>query len=499
MTAPWRARTARLLRGRRRETGAATIALLLALLGTASLVVPGRRAAAWPTAVAREAPFVETLVEAGTIGAARLMLYGSRIAGGPAKIAELAREGTLVAPGDLLIRFDAAGFEQEIARETAALQQAKADRDLAREALRLEGLQARSDVDHARQQIDAAESELANQVDGAGKLELAEAEAAAAEAARETVRARSAVEDLKPMLAEGFITAIELERAEQALRRAIEQEKLAALRRETLARYARPAAVDRAASDVHAARESLARETDGAAARLAQRRAVLALAEGKVHEVEARLAILGDRLAHTVVRADSPGLVVYRDLFFGSDRRKPQVGDEAWPNQPIIALPDSSRLVVETRVREIDLHKVSASQRVHVTVDAYPGLCLAAVVELVGALAQDDAARAGTKFFPVTIALAESDARLRPGMTARVEIDVARLASAIVVPVQAVFDDGDRQAYCVVLRRGRPERRAIVLAAENGIEAAVREGLAAGDVVLLVNPFEERGGAADRP
>jgi len=491
MTAAWRARASRLLRRRSRETGAATIALLLVLLGGFGVAVPGRRAPAWPTAVVREAPFSETLVEAGTIGAARLMLYGSQIAGGPAKIAEIAREGTLVAAGDLLIRFDAATFEQELARETAALAQARAERDLAREALRLERTQARGDIDHAQQRIDSAESALANEVDGSGRLELAEAEAAAAEAARETARARSAFEDLQPMLAEGFITAIELERAEQAWRRASEQQKLAELRRDTLARYGRPAAIDRATADLHAAREAVARETEAAAARLAQRRAALALADGKVREIEARLAILRDRLAHAVVRADGPGLVVYRDLFFGSDRRKPQVGDEVWPNQPVIALPDSSRLIVETRVREIDLHKVSASQQVHVTVDAYPDLRLPAAVELVGALAQDDASRAGTKFFPVTIALTESDQRLRPGMTARVEIDVLRLPRAVLVPVQAVFDDGDGR-YAVVLRRDRPERRAVALAAENGVEAVARDGLAPGDVVLLVDPFVGR-------
>jgi len=38
------------------------------------------------------------------------------------------------------------------------------------------------------------------------------------------------------------------------------------------------------------------------------------------------------------------------------------VGDEVWPNQPLIALPDTSQLTVDTKVREVDLHRLSGSR-----------------------------------------------------------------------------------------------------------------------------------------
>jgi HlyD family secretion protein len=473
----------------RRRTKTASAAAIV-LVSTAVVVVPRPPESSWPSATARQAAFVERLVEPGTISAARLMLYGSKIAGGPAKIAGIAREGTLVAPGDLLLRFDGTAYEQELARERATLEQAHADLRGAQEALRLDGLQAQADVELARQQIAFAESELADASDGAGRLALAEANAAAAEAEREVARARRNHEDLKPMLAEGFITQLELERAEQALRRAEEQHRLTVLKQRTLAEYGRPAALGRARADVNNAREGFAREREAAAARLSQHRAALALADAKVREVEARIRILDEKLAHTLVRAESSGIVVYRDLYFGSDRRKPQVGDEVWPNQPVIALPDSARLTVDTRIREVDLHKVSASQRVRVRVDAYPDLRLDADVELVGALAQQDDARAGAKFFPVSVRLLESDPRLRTGMTARVEIEVASIPSAVVVPAQAVFGAADEAngRYCVVLRNGKPHVQPVTIAGDDGFQAAVGSGLAAGDVVLLVDP-----------
>jgi HlyD family secretion protein len=245
--------------------------------------------------------------------------------------------------------------------------------------------------------------------------------------------------------------------------------------------------VRRVESELSGARKGLKRQSASASARLASQKAGLLAAAGRVEEVKARIAILDDQIARATIRAQGPGLVVYRDLFFGNDRRKPQIGDEVFPNQPIIALPDSSQLTVDTRIREVDLHKVSASQRVHVRVDAYPELRLPASVAMVGALAQEDPARAGTKFFPVTVKLETSDPRLRTGMTARVEIEVSTLQLATVIPSQALFADGGR-SYVVLLRDGRAERRLVALAGENESIAAVASGIVAGDVVLLVDP-----------
>ena len=491
MSANWIGRAPRIVRNRPREAGAITIGVLVALVGVLS-VVPKRQTARWPTAVAKREAFTETLVETGNVSAARLMVYSSTIAGAQAKIVEIVPEGTSVKPGDRLVRFDTAGFEQNLARETAALRQAESEVQRAREELRLEGLRRDAAVDQARQQIGYAESALTDQLEGRGKLQIAQAEAAAAEADRELTRLRTAFEDMKPLFTEGFVTRAELERAEQAAQRAGEQKRLADLNREAVVRYERPAATDRSRRDLDAARQGLARQVTTTDAQLAQRQAALGLAQSRVDEIGARIAILQQQIAHGTVTADVPGLVVYRDLFFGSDRRKPQVGDEVWPNQPLIALPDTSQLTVESRIREVDLHRLASGNRVTVRVEAYPALRLPGSIALVGALAQDDAGRAGTKFFPVTIRIDGGDERLRTGMTATVEIEVASLPDAVVVPAQAVFDRGG-QPYSYVLRRGRPVQQRVIVAGDNELSAAIAGGIEPGETVLLVDPTVEEG------
>ncbi|MBI2836045.1 MAG: HlyD family efflux transporter periplasmic adaptor subunit [Acidobacteria bacterium] len=475
-----------LLRTRSRRAGLAS-AGAMAVLATVVLPITHEPDPAWPTATARQGLFEEVIVESGTISAARLMLYSAPLGPTAAKIVELAPEGVPVAAGDVLVRFDTSVLDQMLEKEEASLRLAQAEVIRATEDLRLEHLGAQAELDAASQQAELAERELTNQLEGKGRLELAEAEAAAAEAAREVERARTTLEDMRPLLAEGFVTRAEVERADQALARAEEQRDLRRLKLDAVKRHERPTAVAKSTSDVSAARQAIKRTGEATAARIAQRQAALAAAEGRVAEITARANSLRQQLARTAIRAEGPGLVVYRDLFFGSDRRKPQVGDEVFPNQPLIALPDSSHLVVETRVREVDLHKVSASQHVRVKVEAYPELTLPASVVLVGALAQEDPTRAGTKFFPVTIKLLAADPRLRTGMTTQVVIQVLSIPNATSVPADAVFEKLGRR-YCFVLQRGRPERRAVAVTAENETAVVIRSGIAPGETVLLADP-----------
>jgi HlyD family secretion protein len=162
------------------------------------------------------------------------------------------------------------------------------------------------------------------------------------------------------------------------------------------------------------------------------------------------------------------------------------VGDQVWANQPLLILPDISRMVVETRVRETDIHKVERNQDVSVRVDAYPDLRLTGTVTLVGTLAREEKERRGAKFFGVTIQIHESEPRLRPGMTARVEIEVEERASVVFVPLEAVFERDARHVVYPAGRRPRP--REVVLGPSNADFVVVEKGLAPGERVLLREP-----------
>ena len=439
------------------------------------------------TATVQDGAFQVSIVESGTLQALRSVTYASTIQSNQAKIVAIVPEGKLVAKGDLLILFDSAPFEEEIRKNQALLAVAEADLQKARQDYKLQLIENQEQMAGARQKLERSQRELRDVQEGKGRLKEEEAAAGVANAERELQKAKTALEDLRPLLAEGFITKQELEKAEQAVASAQEELALARRRRDSLVEFGRPLEISQARSEALITRESVRQLEASSAFRLEQKKAASSAAESRIQEAASRLALAQQQLARTEVRADVPGIVVYRDVFFGSEQRKPQVGDQVWANQPLLILPDISKMVVETKVRETDIHKVERNQKVSVRVQAYPDLALTGQVTLVGTLAQEEKERRGTKFFGVTIQIAESDARLRPGMSARVEIQVEERGSARFVPLEAVFEKDGRQV-CYVWQRGGFRPRPVVLGPSNRDFVVVQKGLEKGERVALRDP-----------
>jgi HlyD family secretion protein len=473
---------------RRRPVAAGAAAVGAAGLALAPVwLLSGAGAPPMATALVQDGAFQVSIVESGTLQALRSVTYASTIQSNQAKIVAIVPEGKLVAKGDLLILFDSAPFEEEIRKNQALLAVAEADLQKARQDYKLQLIENQEQMAGARQKLERSQLELRDVQEGKGRLKEEEAAAAVANAERELQKAKTALEDLRPLLAEGFITKQELEKAEQAVAHAQEELSLARRRRDSLVEFGRPLEISQARSEALLTRESVRQLESSSAFRLEQKKAASSAAESRIQEAASRLALAQQQLARTEVRADVPGIVVYREVFFGSEQRKPQVGDQVWANQPLLILPDISKMVVETKVRETDIHKVERNQKVSVRVQAYPDLALTGQVTLVGTLAQEEKERRGTKFFGVTIQVTESDPRLRPGMSARVEIQVEERASARFVPLEAVFEKDGRQV-CYVWQRGSFRPRPVLLGPSNRDFVVVQKGLEKGERVALRDP-----------
>jgi HlyD family secretion protein len=438
-------------------------------------------------AVVDEGPFEVTIVESGTLQALRSITYSSSIPGSQAKILEIAPEGSRVNVGDVLVKFDAQPFADELEQSRAQLAQAEAELVKAREETKLLQIAAKEQLVESRDKVRLTELELESVVEGKGKLAEAESAAQLSQAKRELKKAESSYEDLKPLLAEGFITKLELARAEQAVDKALEDLELLKIKHSTYIDYTRPAEIEGSRSALANSKESLRQSQRANTFRLSQAAATLGLAESKHAELVSRVELQSQNLERCEIKATVSGLVIYKEVFFGTEKRKVQVGDQVWPNQPLIMLPDLSQMTVETQVRETDIYKVEKNQRVLIAADAYPELVLEGQVDFIGTLAQADEARRGGKYFSVTILVENADPRLRPGMSARVDLLVERLESARYVPLEAIFERGGKH-YCYVMRGRSPKVQEVLVGPSNDNHIVIEQGLDVGERVMLRDP-----------
>jgi HlyD family secretion protein len=170
-------------------------------------------------------------------------------------------------------------------------------------------------------------------------------------------------------------------------------------------------------------------------------------------------------------------------------------GDQAQPGSPIAQLVDPMEMDLVAQVGEQDHGNVQSGQPVEVSFYALPGSSLRGIVKSVSGMTmrQFFESNSGGKF-DVSIQLAKTDARLRPGMTAQILFLGDQARSVLYLPRQALFlKDGKHIVY--VKNANGYEQREVKINAENESRAAL-QGLAAGTEVALIDPTVPRKAAA---
>jgi HlyD family secretion protein len=167
-------------------------------------------------------------------------------------------------------------------------------------------------------------------------------------------------------------------------------------------------------------------------------------------------------------------------------------GDQIAPGTLAFRLDDLTRILVDVMVPEVDINRIRHGQEVVVTFDAIPaGEYHGRVtqVALVGTARQD------VVDFAVTVELTDADEKVKPGITAAVNVVVEELQDVLLVPNRAVrLQDGQRVVY--ILQDGSPQPVEIDLGASSDVYSEVVGGdLRTGARVVLNPPveFEQSG------
>ncbi|MCH4053746.1 MAG: efflux RND transporter periplasmic adaptor subunit [Atopobiaceae bacterium] len=171
-------------------------------------------------------------------------------------------------------------------------------------------------------------------------------------------------------------------------------------------------------------------------------------------------------------------------------------GSSSTPAQVQIA--DLSQLKVRVQVDEDDIVSVAEGQAAKVTFSALPDVELDAQVVHIAATtsASADASAmgdSGSASYDVDVLIPSPDPRIKPGMTADVEIIFSSLDDALIVPSTAVTDNGDGTGSVTVVTyddegKASMEDVSVQILLTNDSETAVKPtsgSLDDGDLVLL--------------
>jgi HlyD family secretion protein len=194
-------------------------------------------------------------------------------------------------------------------------------------------------------------------------------------------------------------------------------------------------------------------------------------------------------LARMTLRAPSDGTISLLQHWSGSSMTTYRPGDHAWPGAAIAELPDAKTLRISARVDETERGRLAPKQPVTVQLNAIPDRQFTGHIEQIGAIASMDFSSGWpiTRNFILEIVLDQTDSRFKPGISGQVTVVVDRVANAITIPAQAMFQkSGQNVAY--VWRGTQFEERAIDVGRRSGDKIMVAKGVSAGELVALRDP-----------
>lgn len=217
---------------------------------------------------------------------------------------------------------------------------------------------------------------------------------------------------------------------------------------------------------------------DQAATRKKGSRAACEAAAARIGEARAALEVARVALSRTALRAPFDGVVAEISAEEGEYVTPSPPG---LPIPPVLEIFDPDALYLSVPLDEVDVGRVKVGQAVRATLDAYPGRVFPGAVTRVASYVLDKVEQNRT--FEVEVSLADPvfAASLAPGTSADVEVVLASKEQVLRFPRSALID----ARRVLVLAGGRLAARDVKTGLMNWEWVEAREGLSAGDLVVV--------------
>lgn len=195
-----------------------------------------------------------------------------------------------------------------------------------------------------------------------------------------------------------------------------------------------------------------------------------ALAQTAAAQARANLGVAQAKLDETVIRAPADGLLITRAV---------EPGNVVQPGKELMALAPAGETQVVVQIDEKNLGQLKLGQLALASADAFPRERFPAEVFYINP--GIDPQRGSVE---VKLRVSKPPDYLRQDMTVSVDIEVARRASAVVVPADAVHDVAGALPWVLAVDGGRARRREVKIGLRGDGRVEVTEGLVPGERVV---------------
>ncbi len=149
-------------------------------------------------------------------------------------------------------------------------------------------------------------------------------------------------------------------------------------------------------------------------------------------------------------------------------------GIEVRPDRdtPLYVISDTKKLTLMMAIFEVNLSKIRLGQKLSISVPAYPDKTFPATVQYIGQVLDEK-----TRSIQVRCDLPNNDGLLLPGMYATITVESEPSDQAIVIPLTAVFTEGDADFVFIAIDENHYQQRPVEIGLRLKDRAVISKGL----------------------
>jgi HlyD family secretion protein len=440
---------------------------------------------------AKKATFQVTVVEKGTIDSMKNAVLSSKVEGSTT-IITIVPEGSTVKTGDLVCELDASLLNDKETQQEIAVEKAKAALEQGREDLKIQEAQNESDIEAAKLKFKLAEIDLIKFREGDLVQQKNDLDSKIKLAEQTLARAQESYQYVLNLTKKGYRTQNDLE----AERIAVETEKinLELVRgdKRVLTNFTEGRTFAELDANVKEYGREIQRTESKTRAALTQKKAELKALELTFEVESKKYERLLAQISACKIYATQDGQVVYANTRDGraTDQVQIDVGVAVRERQAIINLPDLDQMKVNARIHESRISMVTQGMTALIKVDAFPDQTYHGIVDSVASVPSSTGGFGNNvKEYEAVVRItdeAERVNKLRPGLTASLDILVERREDVLQIPMQASVTVGAKQ-FAFVVTGKKVDLKPIKVGKTNSNFIEILDGLSEGDQVVM-NP-----------
>lgn len=356
--------------------------------------------------------------------------------------------GTMVKPGDELVKLDQSQIEDKILQQKIVYENAMANK-----------ITAESDVA-------VAKTSITEYLEGTYQAERSNIEKEIFEAEQSLRKAELAVQSALRLTAKGVVKDLQLEGEQFAVDSARKDLQLKKTKLDSLEKYNKVKSVQELQSKLRAAE-----------AKLASYEASLSLEQ-------ARLEREKKQLENCIIRAETEGMVIFPSMAAWKDTPDITEGAVVREQQTLLMIPDFTQMQVKVGIHESKVDRLKVGMKAKVQLQE---LILEGEVSEIAEVTRPAGWWTGNLVKYDTIIKLPQHPGLKPGMSAVVDIVLAEHKDVLTVPVAAIIE-GTGGLFCWVQTPDGVRKRLVRVGDTNDQFSIIVDGLSESDEVIL-NPL----------